>query len=476
MNPSASERAEASIIVPGAADGAGIVATVRALLGQSVAVEVIAVCDADGARALQDAPQLGGSPLLVIVPVPSGSPLAEQVVAGWEQVRGTYLGVVCAGTRLHPRHVELMLAAAGEQPSAGGVCIRDPASAALPGSWVRPDAVRLQGFAPLLAGTLVAESLLARVTTLRACGGPLADSGEGCLFDLAFRLAMEAGLGPVDLPALTRPTFHVPPMDAAGSDALLARRLAEAAERGRLETPVLFELHAATRSWPLTHRAACEAVDAAVARLSVAVGVLGVPPGGADGRGIERSGVRLVPLGRRTSPLDALKSLAEQAPGTDYLLLAEMAPPDSDSLAGLLLRSEAAGMDACLPVADDGLLHPAPAKGLIVGTLFRARTLAGVLASGGFADELGFWARFARVGVIDALDIAAPTPLAAGEGAFVLLAPHNGMGVETARRKRGRLRRFMRRWTSAKAYREAFGRLAHACRRGFSRHARKGGH
>lgn len=314
------------------------------------------------------------------------------------------------------------------------------------------------------------------MTTLRACGGPLAESGEDCLFDLAFRLAMEAGLGPVDLPALARPTFHVPPMDAAGTDALLARRLAEAAERGRLETPALSELRAATRTWPLAHRAACEAVDAVVARLSVAVGVLGAPPGRSDGGGLERSGVRLVPLARRPSPLDALKSLAEQAPGTDYLLLAEMAPPESDRLAGQLLRSEAAGLDACLPVADDGLLHPAPAKGLIVGTLFRTRTLAGVLASGGFVDESGFWARFARAGVIDALDIAAPAPLSAGEGAFVLLAPYDGRGVPAPRRKRGRLRRFLRRWTSAKAYREVFGRLAHACRRGFSRHARKGGH
>lgn len=382
-------------------------ATLRALIGQSDAVEVIVPCDAAmGAEllGLWDARPPEG---LVVLAAPPGMPPAQRAALGCAAARGAYVGFVPAGLRFHPRHFALMHAAATSASVRGGVCLRAAPSEPRLSSWVVPPAGH-EGVSPLLDGALVAESLLASTEALRACGGPAAGAGEAWLFDLALRVALEAGLVGTELPEPARPTLPPPPSPAV-LDASVARWLdmpATAATVGPAGLAALREAIAA--GWPRMR----EAVDAAIRRRLADVPLLiGAPPDAEpwrEGLRARLPGAGLRDMERAGDALALLATLAGDPAGPTYVMLAGNEPPDIDRLVAMCLRMEAEALDACLPVIDDGLFHPPATDGLLRGTLFRRERLVEVFSAARPQDEHRFWAVFAARATIDAAGAAAP--------------------------------------------------------------------
>lgn len=406
MNAELSLIGVVSVIVIASDDVDATAATLRSLLGQSEAVEVIVACDSAMGAQLQA--MWGSRPPdgLVFLTTPRETSAAQRAALGCDAARGAFIGFARAGLSFHPRYFALMSAAATSASMRGGVCVRVAATTSRPPTWGAQGA-RHEDIPQLLDGSLAAESLLVSSAVLRACGGPVAEAGDAWLFALALGVAIRAGLDGTDLPEPARPSL--PTSSPAMLDAGIARWLQGPAMAATVGPSALIALQKASADrWPLTRRAVDEAARLLLASMPLRIGTscrdrlwqeqLCARLPRAVLRNVKRSG----------QPLALLAKLAKDSDASAYVMLTGDAPPDIDQLVVMCLRMEADRLDACLPFIDDGLLHAPTPDSLLHGTLFRRARLVEVLSAERIQDEHRFWTAFAGKAAIGAAGRAAP--------------------------------------------------------------------
>lgn len=406
MNAEPSLIGVVSVIVIASDDVDATAATLRSLLGQSEAVEVIVACDSAMGAQLQA--MWGSRPPdgLVFLTTPLETSAAQRAALGCEAARGAFIGFAQAGLSFHPRYFALMSAAATSASMRGGVCVRVAATTSRPPTW-GGQGNRHEDIPQLLDGSLAAESLLVSSAVLRACGGPDAEAGDAWLFALALGVAIRAGLDGTDLPEPARPSL--PTSSPVMLDASIARWLRRPAIATMIGPSGLVALREATVcGWPLVRKALDEAAGSLLAGLPLLIGtscreaawretLLARLPR-AVLRNVKRSG----------QPLALLAKLAKDSDASAYVMLTGDAPPDIDQLVVMCLRMEADRLDACLPFIDDGLLRAPTPDSLLHGTLFRRARLLEVLSAERLQDEYRFWTVFAGKATIGSAGTDAP--------------------------------------------------------------------